>query len=102
MNSFDNTSKMTKYQSQLTKMTERTVQRAYGNRKYYIEEIAKGNDYQGEQHLDMKLNRPPHNRYPEFDDYEELCRANNFYETQPEEVSSQLFCTYRSLEGCYL
>lgn len=74
--------------------TENEVQRAYGNRKYYKEEIAKGNDYQGEQHLDMKLNRPPHNRYPEFDDYEELCRANNFYETQPEEVSSQLFCTY--------
>ena len=40
-----------------------SVRRAYGNRDYYNDEIAKGNDYKGNQDLDIKLQRPPHNRY---------------------------------------
>ena len=43
--------------------TEDEVKRAYGNRQYYEEEIQRGNDYQGEQDLDIQLQRPPHNRY---------------------------------------
>ena len=43
--------------------TDDEVRRAYGNRDYYNDEIAKGNDYKGNQDLDIKLQRPPHNRY---------------------------------------
>merc|ERR1711981_1501200 len=71
------------------------------NREFYQNEISKGNEYKGEgqTNMDIKLSRPPHGRYAEFDRYEELCRAKDFYELLPQGVTDQLFCTYSTQNG---